>query len=79
MLNRLTDVSAKVVTVGVDGSPSGLGGIITTLTGARALVGSPARGARVYAVTDTGLADLVATVRGPRVAEEGLTYVRYAG
>jgi hypothetical protein len=79
VLNRLTDVSAKVVTVGVDGSPGGLGGIITTLSGATALVGSPAAGTRVYAVTDTGLADLNATVRGPRVLDEGLTFVTYAG
>ena len=79
VLNRLTDVSAKVVTVGVDGSPGGLDGIITTLSGATALVGSPARGTRVYAVTDTGLADLNATVRGPRVLDEGLTFVTYAG
>ena len=79
VLNRLTGVTAKVVTVGVDGSPGGLGGITTTLSGARALVGSPAPGAGVYAVTDTGLADLGATVRGPRVLDEGVTYVDFAG
>ncbi len=79
VLNRLTDVSAKVVTVGVDGSPGGLGEIITTLSGATVLVGSPAPGTRVYAVTDTGLADLNATVRGPRVLDEGLSFVTYAG
>lgn len=79
VLNRLTEVTAKVVTVGVDGSPGGLGGITTTLSGARALVGSPADGTRVYAVTDTGLADLEATVRGPRVLDEGVTYIDYAG
>lgn len=79
VLNRLTDVTAKVVTVGVDGAPGGLDGITTTLSGARALVGSPAPATRVYAVTDTGLADLEATVRGPRVLDEGVTYVDYAG
>ena len=79
VLNRLTDVSAKVVTVGVDGSPGGLGGITTTLSGATALAGSPAPGARVYAITDSGLADLNATVRGPRVLDEGVTYLDYAG
>lgn len=79
VLNRLTDVSAKVITVGVDGSPGGLNGITTTLSGARALVGSPAPAAGVYAVTDSGLADLNATVRGPRVLDEGVTYVDYAG
>ena len=79
VLNRLTGVTGKVVSVGVDGSPGGLGGITTTLSGARALVGSPAPGARVYAVTDTGLADLRATVRGPRVLDEGVTYVDFAG
>lgn len=79
VLNRLTDVSAKVVTVGVDGAPAGLGGITTTLSGARGLVGSPAPSARVYAFTDSGLADLNATVRGPRVLDEGVSYVDYAG
>lgn len=79
VLNRLTDVTAKVVTVGVDGSPGGLGGITTTLSGATALVGSPAPGTGLYAVTDTGLADLGATVRGPRVLDEGVTYVDVAG
>lgn len=79
VLNRLTDVTAKVVTVGVDGSPGGLAGITTTLSGARALVGSPAPVTRVYAVTDTGLADLEATVRGPRVLDQGVTYIDYAG
>lgn len=79
VLNRLTDVSAKVVTVGVDGSPGGLDGITTTLSGATALAGSPAPGARVYAVTDSGLADLNATVRGPRVLDEGVGYLDYAG
>ncbi|MGV3564552.1 MAG: LpqB family beta-propeller domain-containing protein, partial [Nocardioides sp.] len=79
VLNRLTDVSAKVVTVGVDGSPGGLDGITTTLSGATALAGSPAPGARVYAVTDSGLADLNATVRGPRVLDEDVSYLDYAG
>lgn len=79
VLNRLTDVSAKVVTVGVDGSPGGLEGITTTLSGATALAGSPAPGARVYAVTDSGLADLNATVRGPRVLDEGVSFLDYAG
>ena len=73
------DEPAQRARHGVDGSPGGLGGIITTLSGATALVGSPAAGTRVYAVTDTGLADLNATVRGPRVLDEGLTFVTYAG
>lgn len=79
VLNRLTDDSAKVVTIGVDGAPLGLDAITTTLSGATGLVGSPDPALRVYAVTDTGLADLNADVRGPRVLEEGVTYVGYAG
>ncbi|ANH36592.1 Lipoprotein LpqB precursor [Nocardioides dokdonensis FR1436] len=79
VLHRLTPTSAKVSTIGVDGSPTGLGGITTTLGGAVALAGSPEPTEVVYAVTGSGLIDLSVAVRGPQVLDEGITYVGYVG
>lgn len=79
VLNRLSPASGKVGTIGVDGAPTGLAGITTTLGGATALAGSPVPEQVVYAVTGGGLVDLSVAVRGPQVLDEGITYVGYVG
>ncbi len=79
VLNRLSQASGKVGTIGVDGAPTGLAGITTTLGGATALAGSPVPAQVVYAVTGAGLVDLSVAVRGPQVLDEGVTYVGYVG
>ena len=88
VLHRVSSTTAKVTTVGVDGAPGGLASsvgvgtrrsITATLTGATALAGSPVEDETVYAVSRTGLSDVAATVRGPRIAVDGLTFVDHVG
>ncbi|GHJ59617.1 lipoprotein [Nocardioides sp. OK12] len=79
VLNRLSPASGKVSTIGVDGAPTGLEGITTTLGGATSLAGSPVPEQVVYAITGSGLIDLSVAVRGPQVLDAGVTYVGYVG
>ena len=78
VLTRLSPGASKVSTIGVDGAPTSQDPLPTTLGDATALIGSPAPGEPLYAVTDAGLA-VLSSVGGPRVLEDGLTVLDYVG
>ncbi|MEJ7833460.1 MAG: LpqB family beta-propeller domain-containing protein [Nocardioides sp.] len=71
------DVS-EVRTVAVDGAPTGLGSLATTVSGrVTGLAGTPVSGGIPYAVTSTGLVDL--TTQAGQAYDGAVTTVDYVG
>jgi hypothetical protein len=80
VLNVLTDELSQVRTVSVDGSPSGLDSLSTTLRGrVLGLAGSPVESESLYAVTRSSLLDLSNADRGNVALDSGVSSVDYAG
>jgi hypothetical protein len=80
VLLGLTDDLTQVRTIAVDGSPSGLDSLATTLSGGvRSLVSSPVPAESLYAVTRNSLVDLSNSERGNATIEPGVTALGYVG
>lgn len=79
VMRRVGEGLARVDTIGIDGSPTGAGGLSTTVTGGRSLVGSPDPAEALYAVTTSELVDLSRAGRGTRVARDGVRAPTYVG
>lgn len=70
---------ARVVSVGVDGSPPGPEAPESAVTGGRALVGSTDAARSIFAVGGSGLVELGGSVGGPRLPTAGVRSLSYGG
>lgn len=70
---------AQVATLGIDGSPAGDDGLVTTVADAVTLLGSPDPRQPFYAVTRSGLVDLSPAGGGFRIPLDGVRSLGYGG
>lgn len=79
-LHVLTGNLSQVRTIAVDGSPSGLDSLSTTLRGrVLSLAASPVASESLYAVTQSSLVDLSSPERGILPLDSGVTSLGYVG
>lgn len=70
---------ARVVSIGVDGSPPGGQAPESAVTGGRALVGSPDAARSIFAVGGSSLVELGGAAGGPRLPTAGVSSLSYGG
>lgn len=79
VLSRVGRGLTSADTVGVDGSPTGAGGLSAPVGDARSLIGSPDPEQTVFAVVGDMLIDLGRSGTGTRVPRDGVLALGYAG
>ena len=80
VLHALTGDLSQVRTIAVDGSPSGVEGLFTTLGGrVLALASSPVPSESLYAVFRSSLRDLSDSEAGDATLDPGVSVLRYVG